>query len=57
MGLFAVALGLVLYFALVNHRSAERGVRRICVQVFCIAGCFLFCAVLAAVLSSPRLHF
>ena len=57
MGLFAVALALVLYFALVNHRSAERGAWRICVQVFCIASCFAFCAALAAVLSAPHLHF
>jgi hypothetical protein len=52
VGLFALALAVVLYFALLNHRSAERGVWRICVQVFCIAGCFAFCAVLAAVLKT-----
>ena len=51
-GLFAVALALILYFALVNHRSAERGAWRICVQIACIAGCFAFCAALVAVLST-----
>jgi hypothetical protein len=56
MGLFAAALGLVLYFALVNHRTADRGAWRICVQVFCIAGCFAFCAVLVALLSTSHVQ-
>lgn len=57
VGLFALALAVVLYFALLNHRSAERGGWRICVQVFCIAGCFVFCAVLAMILSAPHMRF
>lgn len=52
MGLFAVTLAVVLYFGLLNHRSAERGAWRIGVQVVCIAGCFAFCAVLAMILKT-----
>jgi hypothetical protein len=56
IGLFAVMLAVVLYVALLNHRSAERGVLRIGVQVAWIAGCFAFCVVLAAVLTF-HVHF
>ncbi len=52
LGLFAVTIAVLLYFALVNHRSAERGVWRICVQVFWIAGCFAFCTVVAAIVAT-----
>jgi hypothetical protein len=34
----------------VNHRSAERGLRQVALQLFCLAGCLALCAVLAAVL-------
>jgi hypothetical protein len=34
------------YFALLNHRSTERGARRVGLQVFCMAGCLAFCAAL-----------
>jgi hypothetical protein len=38
MGFFALLVALVLYFALLNHRSAERGARRIGLQLLCLAG-------------------
>ena len=46
--LFAGFLAVVLYFAFVNHRSAERGAWRIGQQVFVMAGCL---ALVAAVLT------
>lgn len=48
-GLFALVLAVMLYLALVNHRSAERGAWRVCVQVFCLAGCLAFGAAFLAV--------
>lgn len=44
----AVFVALALYFALQNHRTAERGVRRVAVQVFWLAGCPAFCVALLA---------
>jgi hypothetical protein len=38
MGLFAIVLAIVLYFASLNHRSAERGAWWVGQQIFCIAG-------------------
>ncbi len=43
-------LALLLWFGMLNHRSAERGAWRVSVQVFCIAGCLAFGAALLAVL-------
>jgi hypothetical protein len=44
MGLLALALLPVLYFALLNHRSTDRSVWRVCKQVFVMAGCLLAAA-------------
>src|SRR5258705_1251177 len=46
VGLFVLSLAVVLYFALLDHRSTERGVSRVCQQVFVMAGCLLFAAAL-----------
>jgi ABC-type multidrug transport system permease subunit len=48
-GFVGAVLGLGLYFALVNHRSAERGTRRILLQVLCLTGCAVLSVVLVAV--------
>jgi hypothetical protein len=48
-GFVGTILGLGLYFALVNHRSAERGTRRILLQVFCLTGCAALSVVLVAI--------
>lgn len=45
----ALFLMLVLQFALVNHRSAERGSWRVFQQVFILCGCFAFAAAVVAV--------
>jgi hypothetical protein len=50
MGLLALAFLPVLYFALLNHRSTERGVWRVCQQVFVMAGCLLVAAELVTLL-------
>jgi hypothetical protein len=47
---FGSFLAVVLYFALVNHRSVERDAGRVCVQVFSMAGCLALGATLLAVL-------
>jgi hypothetical protein len=39
--LLALLLLVILYFALLNHRSAERGLVRVSQQVFCIGGVVL----------------
>lgn len=41
MGFLALLLAVVLYFALLNHRSADRGILRVAGQVFCIGGVVL----------------
>jgi hypothetical protein len=41
MSLFALLLVVVMYFALLNNRSAERGLVRVSQQVFCIGGVVL----------------
>jgi hypothetical protein len=43
----AVFMTLALYFALHNHRTAERGARRVLLQLFCLTGCAALTAVLA----------
>ena len=44
MSLFALLLLVILYFALLNHRSAERGLVRVSQQAFCIGGVVLVSA-------------
>jgi hypothetical protein len=45
--LLAAFVWSALYFALLNHRSSERGVARIGLQVGVMAGCLAFAAALA----------
>lgn len=47
--ILAVFAVLSLHFARQNHRSTERGVRRVVVQLFWLAGCFACCLALLAV--------
>ena len=49
--LLAAFVAIALYFALLNHRSSERSVARIGLQVFVMAGCLLFAAALATLTS------
>jgi hypothetical protein len=45
--LFAVFVPLLLWLALQNHRSADRGAKRVWLQVFAMSGCLMLCAVAA----------
>jgi hypothetical protein len=54
--LLAVGVALALFFALQNHRSAERGVVRVVVQLFCLAGCLALCLALFTVGSMVHLR-
>lgn len=45
--LLAAFVAVALYFALLNHRSSERSVARVGLQVLVMAGCLLFAAALA----------
>jgi hypothetical protein len=51
IGLFALLLAVVLYFALLNHRSADRGLSWVARQVFCIGGVVLVGAEIFGVVS------
>jgi hypothetical protein len=51
IGLFGLLLAVVLYFALLNHRSAERGVWSVSRQVFCIGGVVLVSAEILSLVS------
>lgn len=42
----AALMVVVLWCAWLNHRSFERGIVRLGLQVFCLAGCLAFCAAL-----------
>lgn len=50
--LFAAFVAVVLYLALLNHRSAERSAGRVCRQVFVLAGCIAFGAALLALVDT-----
>jgi hypothetical protein len=54
MGFFALLVAVVLYFALLNHRSAERGAQRIGLQLLCLAGCVALGGALVAAMKILR---